>query len=117
MAQIRRMIGALAIAGLAYLGFAALSFLEAVRPPRYPWRTTPGEFGLPYEEVRFISRDGTGLVGWWVPGKTGRAPVVVVHGYGAAMDDVVPLGAFLARAGYPLLCPRTPPRTRRGRRR
>lgn len=56
---------------------------------------TPENYGIPYEEVRFISRDSVALVGWWIPAKDARATVVMCHGQEGSMDgdtrQMVPL--------------------------
>jgi pimeloyl-ACP methyl ester carboxylesterase len=47
----------------------------------YPTRqvyATPAAHGLKYEEVAFVSRDGTRLAGWFVPA-AGQARGTVVH--------------------------------------
>lgn len=46
---------------------------------------SPADAGLAFEEVRFASRDGTALTGWFVPAK-GAATGTVVHLHGNAMN-------------------------------
>ena len=36
------------------------------RYPKRPHATTPGEFGIPFEEVRFPTRRNRQLYGWWI---------------------------------------------------
>lgn len=56
--------------------------IVAVRPP------SPGDVGLPYEDVSFRNADGLNLRGWYVPpprGGLGRAPAIA-WGHGNAAD-------------------------------
>ena len=52
---------------------------------RQPITRTPGDVGLPYEEVAFNATDGVSLRGWFLPAagpEAGRGPAVVfVHGW------------------------------------
>ena len=54
------------------------------------------------EPVKFASRDGTSLAGWFVEG-TSPATVVLVHGYGCERHDMLPQASFLHAAGYSVL--------------
>jgi len=62
-------LGALAKARVLLLG---------VRIPKPVNDRTPD---LPYEAVRFPTRDGLTLEGWWIPHPNPRAVVVMFHGY------------------------------------
>jgi len=59
---------------------------RAFRFPKAPHKTTPAQTGIPFEEVRFPTRKGRELFGWWVPAPAGgseAAPtVILVHGWG-----------------------------------
>ena len=51
--------------------------------PHYPTRElgeTPDERGLPFDEVRFASSDGTELFGWFIPVDAARGTVLFCHG-------------------------------------
>ncbi len=51
------------------------------RPERYPPVITPDDFGLVYELVEFESvEDGVRLQGWWMPSRSSRRVVIIVHG-------------------------------------
>ena len=54
------------------------------RPDRVVY-DTPKRAGLPFEEVRFHSRDGTRLAGWFIPA-SGKAKGTVVHFHGNAQN-------------------------------
>jgi dipeptidyl aminopeptidase/acylaminoacyl peptidase len=67
--------------------------------------TTP--YAMPdYGEVRFQSRDGVDLVGWWVPGdRPDAAAVIAIHGKGSCRHDPVLLlpAGMLHRNGFAVL--------------
>ncbi len=46
----------------------------------YVYCGTPGDLGLPYEEVEFRSVDGLKLRGWYIPAPSARRVVIVAHG-------------------------------------
>jgi fermentation-respiration switch protein FrsA (DUF1100 family) len=93
------------VAGLAVLllGMVTLVAYQSLRPPRWTLKVSPRDFGLAYEDVRFPSKDGTDLAGWWVPAKEARATVILCHGYPADRSDVNALIPFLHDAGYDVL--------------
>lgn len=81
--------------GLAVLAAAYVAFLtlegsrRLMRPQRRPFlpfvegdAVSPGELGLPYEDVRFTTDDGVTLSGWLVPARREtRAAVILMHGF------------------------------------
>ena len=56
------------------------------RFPKTPHEVTPEAAGISFEEVRFPTREGRELFGWWVPagagGSEGAPTVILVHGWG-----------------------------------
>jgi len=80
-------LGALTAAYVAFLTVEGSRRL--MRPPRRPFvpfvegdAVTPGELGLPYEDVRFTTDDGVTLSGWLVPARhETRAAVILMHGF------------------------------------
>jgi len=49
---------------------------------RQPYRRTPADVGLAFEDVSFPATDGVELRGWFIPAASTRAPAVVfVHGW------------------------------------
>jgi len=70
----------------------------AIRP------ITPGDIGLPFEEVSFRNGDGLTLRGWYVPpppGTPGRVPAVAYgHGNGADRRHWLPVALAVHRAGF-----------------
>jgi pimeloyl-ACP methyl ester carboxylesterase len=63
---------------------------------------TPAELGLSYEDVRFVSSDGTRLAAWWVPSENGAA-VIALPGASSTREDVLTHAALLAGEGYGVL--------------
>ncbi|MDX1608920.1 MAG: alpha/beta fold hydrolase [Halofilum sp. (in: g-proteobacteria)] len=71
--------GYLILLGVLWWGQSGMVFLPEV--PERSVRTTPGAAGLDYEPVRIETADGERLAGWFVPGPTADAPVVLfLHG-------------------------------------
>jgi fermentation-respiration switch protein FrsA (DUF1100 family) len=65
-------------------------------------RVTPGDAGLEYEKVEFLSRDGLRLFGWYVPGTNG-ATIILVHGHGSKGIAMIYPASALAAKGYGVL--------------
>ena len=99
-------LGAVAAAGLAasYVAVSVYAALQFSRAERTPVERVPAEIAA-HEDVSFTASDGTVLRGWYFPGSSGRA-VVLVHGKGSNRLDSDNL-AFIARtlhaAGYAVL--------------
>jgi len=123
--------GLLALLLLAVFGLELLLLARTASPPPYPWRRPPSELGARFEEVTVPAADGAPLAAWYLPPQAARtgpgatavrgaetpaargaettargAPgVVVLHGLGAAKDDLSDLGALLALRGFAVLLP------------
>ncbi len=94
------LIIALALAALVVL----LSY--SFRNKRQPHRRTPRAFGIDFEAVRFGTRNGKTLYGWWIPAdrSTSTGPVIIlVHGWGRNVERMLPYIEKLHPAGYHLL--------------
>jgi fermentation-respiration switch protein FrsA (DUF1100 family) len=63
---------------------------------------TPARFGAAYEPMRFTTRDGLTLAGWYVPPRNG-AVILLLHSYFADRRQVLPVAAMLYEHGYGLL--------------
>ena len=62
----------------------------------------PDLLGLPFENVSFPSTDGVPLKGWFIPAEGSEKTIIVCHGWGAEMSNVLPSTAFLHKGGYNL---------------
>lgn len=84
------------------IGFAATVPLMRRRVPDTP--DTPDQHAMPYQEVKFPSRDGLTLGGWWIPapGET-RGTVIMCPGQNGSMDKDVPQAVSLHQAGFNVL--------------
>jgi pimeloyl-ACP methyl ester carboxylesterase len=91
------------LAGLAYGAHRLL--LLGFRVSRQPPTTDPAALGLAFESVRFATRNGKTLSAWYLPAVSGAPAVVVMHGWGASAESLLPLGADLNRAGHAVLLP------------
>jgi pimeloyl-ACP methyl ester carboxylesterase len=62
---------------------------------------------VPYEAVRLVAGDGTGLASWWVPAPEPKAAIVLVHDQGGSKSDpdagLAGLAADLAGRNYSVL--------------
>ena len=100
----------LGIAGtLAVTVAAPLAFRTAIRrgfrvPPR-PETGSPADFDLPFRPVSIPTERGRRLFAWHVPhpGPGPAAHIIVMHGWGANAEDMLPVVAPLRRAGYGVL--------------
>ncbi|QOJ13480.1 MAG: alpha/beta hydrolase [Planctomycetia bacterium] len=94
-----RAAAVLALAGMFMFGLDGCFY--------YPSRViedTPADFDLAFEEVRFPSRDGTMLSGWFLPA-AGEPRGTIVHFHGNAENISTHVGfvAWAPAAGYHLL--------------
>lgn len=105
---------AIAVAAIA-LGLVSWRWSsELIRSPEPDELSSPTEYGLPFTEVRFPSRDGLTLHGWFVPAEgvtafslgdedwaTGsRGTVVFGHGRFGSKDPDVRYAPLFREAGY-----------------
>lgn len=69
---------------------------------RKPVNETPGDHGLPYEDITVMSADGLQLIGWYVPSKNSAA-VIAQHGYKSDRTELLQEAEMLYRHGYGVL--------------
>ncbi|MFN2483971.1 MAG: alpha/beta hydrolase [Candidatus Limnocylindria bacterium] len=98
-----------AVAGTAVAGYLGYLTVEGsrrlIRPPRLlltpvgSGPRTPEDVGIPYEEVRFTTRDGVTLSGWLMPSeRETHAAVILMHGFGGnRLVDLVEFVPWLRR--------------------
>lgn len=105
MSRVSRTLLAIGVSAGAYAAVSALMAWGLMRSTRLRPDETPASLGLPYEPVRFPSRDvSVSLSGWLVPppGCTdmndalAQRWVVLVHGFGSNRAD--PAGGLLGLA-------------------
>lgn len=88
------------------LGLFGLNLLirHGLRAPRIPESGSLEQLGLSGREVRLPTQRGRTLLGWLLPGGDQPAPgVVMLHGWGANMEMMLPLARPLQAAGLTVL--------------
>lgn len=91
------LIGAISL--IAGLGGKKLVERRAPDPP-----DSPANHGLPFERVRFYSRDDLLLQGWWIPARhTAKGTIIQCHGQNGSMDADVRQAGMLHDAGFNVL--------------
>jgi pimeloyl-ACP methyl ester carboxylesterase len=76
--------------------------LAATVVPPTPAPTSPPTELAGASEVRLTSADGAPLAGWYRPGRSGAA-VILLHGSGSQRADVLPQAVVLANQGFGVL--------------
>jgi fermentation-respiration switch protein FrsA (DUF1100 family) len=104
----------LAWGGIALAGLIALKLLVLLAEPYLTFMPvrdlalTPGDLGLPYEEIEMPTDDGETVHGWFIPAGVvagDRPPPTIVHFHGNA-ENIAPysmLGPLTREAGFNLL--------------
>ncbi len=83
----RALLVGLAIALAAYLGIAFVMAYQVTQAERVALETSPADFGLHHQDVRFPSRDpDIELAGWYVGATLGAPQVILVHGLSVSRE-------------------------------
>jgi alpha-beta hydrolase superfamily lysophospholipase len=85
-------VGAISLVASKRVTRPAIGTFHAPVPPDH----------LALEPVSLVSRDGTTLAAWFVPGEH-RQPILLLHGYSANKREMLHHAAFLSDAGYPVM--------------
>lgn len=64
---------------------------------------TPGDAGLPYEEVQLTTSDGLELAAWYVPHSQPRGAIIFCHGHGGNRQHVLNLLPVMHELGLAVL--------------
>lgn len=96
-AMIATMTGAATVAGLRW------AIWRGFRAPCPPVTLSPAAFGLAHTDVTIPTVNGKVLAGWLVPAAPGAPLVVMMHGWGANAQSMLPLAEVLHRHGFALL--------------
>jgi alpha-beta hydrolase superfamily lysophospholipase len=75
----------------------------AYRAPRIKEQTTPQQHGLPFTEYRITTVNHKQLFAWLIPAETNCCTLVMVHGWGANAEMMLPLAEPFHRAGMNVL--------------
>jgi pimeloyl-ACP methyl ester carboxylesterase len=88
-----------AAVGLPYL-LAVLLSRAGTRPMDLELTSTPADYGLSFEEVRFETSDGASISGWFLPGGSREAMVACGHGLFRSRREVLDRAVFFRKAGF-----------------
>jgi fermentation-respiration switch protein FrsA (DUF1100 family) len=80
----------------------AIDLITHPRAARGSLEESPGDYGLPFEEVTVTTTDGFRLVGWMIPSQNGAA-VMAQHGYKGNRTGLLEEAVMLHRNGYGVL--------------
>jgi dipeptidyl aminopeptidase/acylaminoacyl peptidase len=87
-------------------GVNAIAYRRAdslVHPGKTPALSTPISFGIvKFEDVRYRTRDGMVIAGWYMPGERSAA-VILLHGFAANRSQMLPDALLLHNAGFHVL--------------
>ena len=103
---VKRVLAALGILIFVFIFFVVpygLSWLltkAQSRPSDREMVSTPANYDLPFQSVRFHATDGTALAGWWIPVE--NSPVVLLYGHGLfrSRQETLERAAYFAQRGY-----------------
>ena len=79
-----------------FIFFSLFGFYWAIRPVKLSSAVTPKDFGIPYENISFRTSDNIRIHGWFIPSSTStKKTVILLHGYPANKNDILPAMIFL----------------------
>ncbi len=87
------------VGGLAMVGLPWLLAYTALHPFSRSTGETPANYGLPFQEISFVTHDGLTLRGWHIPG-CNDAIVIFVHGFARDRTELLPEAVWLVEQGY-----------------
>jgi fermentation-respiration switch protein FrsA (DUF1100 family) len=91
-------------AGAVVLKLAHQAVMETVHPPREVPSPRPDAYGLAYENVSFVTKDGVTLRGWFLPPSgPEHAALIVNPSHGDHRGKIITATAMLVRHGYGVL--------------
>jgi fermentation-respiration switch protein FrsA (DUF1100 family) len=101
----RMMWHALGILAAAYGGLALLVYIFQSRLIFYPETgreitATPGQIGLPYEDIHLKTSDGVSLHGWYIQAPQPRGTVLFLHGNAGNISHRLDSVRMFHRLGY-----------------
>lgn len=81
------------LVGTSLLGYFVYAGMVGSKDLMFPvktsYKTTPAEFGVPFDAVTFHAHDGLKLAGWYVPASTPTTKgLVVFHGHSSNKDTM-----------------------------
>ena len=71
--------------------------------PRIKEQSTPSDIGLEYEQVQIPTHTGKKLFGWLLTQKTSKETIIILHGWGANIEMMLPIAVPFYNAGMNVL--------------
>lgn len=101
------LVGVVTLAALSVVAFNA-AIRTWIRAPRINLNADPATYGLPFSDVHIPTRNNKRLHAWFIPARGCRgnacAPtLIVMHGWGANSEMMLPIADPFYQAGYALL--------------
>ncbi|MCM8798049.1 MAG: alpha/beta hydrolase [Candidatus Omnitrophica bacterium] len=88
------------ILSIGLFSFTMALFIRNTFLPHWQDKTLPSEYGLPYEEIIFYSRDRFRLKGWLILRDENLPLVILCHGLGTNKSDLLEIAEFIYREGF-----------------
>lgn len=85
------------------VGLMMLAIHLGFRAPRVCERGDPDQIGAAFDTVSIDSVGGKRLFGWWLRGGCSDTTIVILHGWGANAEMLLPLARPFQRAGLHVL--------------
>jgi pimeloyl-ACP methyl ester carboxylesterase len=90
-----------------FMGSLDLFIQYVYRYPKKPHQTTPAKLGIPFQEVRFPTKNDCHLYGWWIPAQKkfpqASPTLLLVHGWGRNVERMLGYIEKLLPRNYNLL--------------
>jgi len=87
--------------------FLSIIIIRSFRIPRTLHHLTPEKSKIPYEEIKFPTKNSCHLYGWWMPSQNESSQltptIILVHGWGRNAGFMLPYIKKLFPYGYNLL--------------
>ena len=77
------------------LMYSFLQFLVNIHPPRYYDPATPGNYGLKYENISFITSDKIKIKAWLIASEKANGTIIIGHGYPFNKGNILHVVKFL----------------------
>lgn len=92
------------IVGILLLLVIALAVIHlGFRAPRIKETSTPGDIGIEYEQVQIPTHASKQLFGWLLSQKTSDETLIILHGWGANIELMLPIALPFYEAGMNVL--------------
>jgi len=89
------------VAALVLLALLAIHI--GFHPPRRVETGSPADFGMAYRETTINTSGGKRLFAWWLPAAAPSPAIILLHGWGANAELMLPLAVPFHRAGLNVL--------------